>query len=369
MLRWTLRSLLMESTALVAGIVAAASALLLLLFYEAVWAGEADKVVAYPRNAEADVWVMQRGVSNMHMATSYLADWKVTRVGQVPGVAGVEAILYLNTVVEAGGRQWFAYVVGVDTPAERAGPWAMRAGKRQPEPGEAIVPGVFADISELELGGTLRIVDQRFGIVGLSEGTFSMANSVIFVNRRDLEDIMSSLDIVSYMLVTAEQGTTSEALADRIQQDVEDVDALPAETFLRNDRQLAVQMGVETIAMMTFICGVLAVLIVAFTVYSQVSRQSRELAVLKALGASNRSLYASIGLQAGVLALGSATVAAMLAWLLTPLASRLIPMFSLQLTAESVLRTAAAGLIVAIVASVVPAGRIARLDPMTAFQR
>ena len=92
MWHWMYRSLLHEPLAFVLGIAATASALLLVMFYEAVWAGEAEQIVAYPRNAGADVWVMQRGVANMHMATSYLSDWKVEQVRQLPGVADVEPI-------------------------------------------------------------------------------------------------------------------------------------------------------------------------------------------------------------------------------------------------------------------------------------
>ena len=368
MLRWIYRSLIAEPVAFSVGVAAAASALLLVMFYEAVWAGEAENIVAYPRNAGADVWVMQRGVANMHMATSYLSDWKVNQVRQLPGVAEVEPILYLNTVVEAGGQQWFAYIVGLDAPAVRTGPWAMQAGKRDPAPGEAVVPAVFAAVTGLALGDSMRIVDHEFEIVGLSEGTFSMANSVIFVTRQDVEEIMSSLDIVSFMLVTAEAGVSPNALALEIEQEIEKVEALPADEFLQNDLQMALQMGVETVALMTFICGVLAVLLIAFTVYSQVARQRRELAVAKALGASNRALYVSVAIQSGILAFSSVMLATILASILMPIVTDLIPMVTLQLTTASVLRTAVAGIVVAVLASIIPARRIARLDPMTAFQ-
>lgn len=368
MLRWTLRSLVAEPVAFLVGITAAASALLLVMFYEAVYAGEAENIVAYPRNAGADLWVMQRGVANMHMATSYLSDWKVTQVSRLPGVAEVEAILYLNTVVDAGGQQWFAYVVGLDAPGRRSGPWAMTAGKRVPDDGEAVVPDVFSDITGLEIGDRMRIVDREFSIVGLSQGTFSMANSVIFVTRRDVEEILSSLDIVSFMLVTAAPGVDPGSLATLIEEEIENVEALPVDEFLRNDRQLALQMGVETVALMTFICGALAVLIVAFTVYSLVARQRRELAVAKALGASNRSLYASVILQAAILAALAVAVATILALILMPVVTASVPMITLQLTGASVIRTGVAGVLVAVLASIVPARRIAKVDPMTAFR-
>jgi len=367
-LRWALRSLLSRPIAFAVGIAAAASALLLVMFYEAVWAGEGEKIIAYPRNAGADVWVMQRGVTNMHMATSYISDYKVRQIQDVPGVAAAKPILYLNTVVEAGDKQWFAYVVGVDAPAGSTGPWDMVSSAREPGPGQAIVPDVFAAMSDLEIGDVMRIVDHEFEIVGLSRGTFSMANSVIFVTREDVEDIMSALDIVSFVLVTADDGVSPESLATRIEQEVNKVEALPARQFLANDRQLAIQMGVETVALMTFICSILAVLLIGFTVYSQVSRQRRELAVAKALGAGNASLYASVCLQAAVLGIASVALAAILALALMPIVSAAVPMISLELTTASLMRTMVAGVVIAMLASLVPAWRIARLDPMTAFR-
>lgn len=368
MLRWALKSFFSERLALAAGIAAAGSALLLVILYEAVWAGEGEKIVTYPRHAGADVWVMQDGVANMHMATSYLSDWKVTQVRRIPGVADVEPILYLNTVVAVGERQWFAYVVGLETPARLGGPWAMAAGKREPAAGEAVVPAVFADMTGLGLGSKLRVVDREFTVVGLSRGTFSMANSVIFVSKRDIEDIMSSFDIVSFMLVTAEPGISAASLAKSIEARVDKVHALPADQFLANDRQLARQMGVETVALMTFICGGLAILLVGFTVYSQVIRQRRELAVAKALGVGNLALYSSVALQAALLVLASVIFAGLAASVITPLVNRFLPVVTMQLTAASILRLGAAGVAVAILASILPARRIASVDPMAAFK-
>jgi putative ABC transport system permease protein len=340
MLRWTLKSLIRERVAFFVGAAAAASALLLVMFFEAVYAGEAENIIAYPRNAGADVWVMQRGVGNMHMATSYLSDWKVSEVRNVPGVASVEPILYLNTVVDAGDQQWFAYIVGLDTPATAAGPWAMHSGNRDPAIGEAVVPEVFAQVTGLDLGSTVRIVDHEFTVVGLSRGTFSMANSVIFVTRVDVEDIMTSLDIVSFMLVTAEDGIGPEVLASRIEATVDNVEALTTEEFLANDEQMALQMGAETVALMTIICGALAAFLVAFTVYSQVARQRHELAVVKALGVTNAALYLSVCVQAIMLAVVSASVAVLMAVTLMPLVTSALPMVTLNMTAASVARVA-----------------------------
>ena len=368
MWHWTFKNLFSAPLTQLASIAAVGGALLLAMLFEAIFAGEAEQVVAYVENADADVWVMQRGVSNMHMATSYLSDWKISEVRDVPGVEAVDAILYLNTVVNAGGKQWFSFIVGLDAASTRAGPWAMAAGRARPEIGEAVVPKIFADMTGLGLGDAVFITDYEFRVVGFSEDTFSMANTVIFVTKIDLEEIMTSLDIVSFMLVKAEPGIDPVELAQDIEREVDKVHALPSDQFVINDRSLVMQMGVETIAIMTIIGGALAVLLVAFTIYSQVARQHRELAVAKALGATNRSLYISVAIQATVITLASVFVATGLALLLMPLTAALVPQVTLSLTTSAVMRIAVVGVVVALLASLIPARQIARVDPLSAFQ-
>jgi putative ABC transport system permease protein len=369
MWRWTCKSLLMAPLSLTASIAATAGAFLLVMLFEALFAGESRQIVAYIDQADADVWVMQAGVSNMHMATSYLADWKVAETRRVPGVEAVDAILYLNTVTEAAGRQWFAYVVGIDVPSGRAGPWSMAAGRAQPEPGEAVVPAAMAASAGLRIGDKVRITDRSFTIVGLSRGTFSMVNSVIFIPRIDLEDIMTSLDIVSFMLVKLQPGAEPTQVAADIERLVDNVSALPAHEFIENDRRTAMQMGVETIALMTLIGGALAVLLVAFTVYSQAARQRREMAVTKALGATNAALYASLAGQAVAVTLAGVALAVMLALVLMPLITAAVPQLTLDLTGTAVARAAGVGGAVALLASLIPARQIARVDPLSAFGR
>ena len=196
-----------------------------------------------------------------------------------------------------------------------------------------------------------------------------MANSVIFVTRRDLEDIMSALDIVSYVLVWAAPGVEPGELVSAIESSIDKVNAVPASQFVENDRQLVLQMGVETIALMTLICGVLAILLVAFTLYTRVARQRRELAIAKALGARNTHLYLSVSIQALAITAASVALALALAAVLMPAVEALVPQVSVSLAAPSVLRVAVGGLLVAVLASMIPARQVARVDPMAAFGR
>lgn len=369
MLNWTLRELISAPQQLFASVAAVAGAFALVLFFEGIFAGESEQIVALIDRTEADVWVMQSGVGNMHMATSFVADWKIDAVAGVEGVEKVTPILYLNSAIEAGGRNWFSFVVGMEADDARAGPWLHAGGAKLPGDGTAIVPDIFAKDAGLIIGDTVRIAGREFSVAGFSADTFSMANSITYVTMTDLGDTMSSIGSVSYMMVDAAPGVDAQVLATRIMDEVEKVNALTRAEFSARDYSIAVQMGLEIVWMMTLIGGALAVLLTGFIVYSHISERERELAVMKALGVRNRAIYGATMLQA--LAIGALafllSVGLMLAAI--PLTEWLMPKVSLALTSEALFRTGATALAASLVASVIPVRRVLSVDPVTAFQQ
>lgn len=263
--KWAWKSLIFERAGLAASAGGIAFAFLLVIFFDAVWRGEPEQIVVYIDQMQADVWVMQRGVGNMHMATSFLWDWKADAIAALPGVERVTPILYLNTAIQVGDMSSFNYVVGLVPGDTRAGPWDMAAGRAVQNPGEAVIPEVLARLSGVGIGDGILLTDKRFEVVGLSRGTYSVGNPVTFVAMPDLEDVLSSAGSYSYLLVDAQDGVDPAGLAARIMDEVDKVNALTGEEFIRNDFGMAVQMGVEVIFMMTVICSALAALVVAFT--------------------------------------------------------------------------------------------------------
>jgi len=344
-----------------------AGAFTLVIFFGAVFRGESSQIVAYPANIKPDVWVMQTGVSNMHMAASFLWDWKADRIAAMEDVKRVTPILYLNTVVRTGGQEAFAFIVGHLPGDERAGPWNMAKGRRIENPGEVVIPEVLSDLTGVEIGGNIAITDRSFTVVGLSTGTYSSANAVMFVPFDDLEEIMSSSGTYSYLLIDAQEGIDPKVLAERIRLEVDKVNALPHDQFIENDFAMAMQMGVEIIFMMTVICSALAALIVGFTAYTLATRKRQELAITKALGTRNAPILLAVVFQSVVLAMSGFLIAVIFALLVIPYIPSLVPQLTLVVSFGAIARIGMVALLVAIIGSLIPAWMVTRLDPATAF--
>lgn len=368
MLRWAWKSLISHRGSLLSSGVGIASAFILVFFFDAVFRGESEQIIAYPKNMDADVWVMQRGVSNMHMAVSFVWDWKADKIASMAGVKRVTPILYLNTIVNTRDKELFSFVVGLLPDDHRAGPWKMAAGRKIQRSGEAVIPDVLAKLSNVDIGDTITLTDKTFVIVGLSADTYSSANPVIFVPFSDLEDITSSTGTYSYLLVDAEEGIDASKLATQIRNEVSKVNALPQEKFITNDFAMAIQMGVEIIYMMTIICTLLAILIVGFSAYSLVSRKKQELAIIKALGMRSKAILTGVVLQSCLLtSFFGFMIAVGFAYFIMPYLSILVPQVTLAVSVVALAKFGVMALVVAVAGAIVPAYLVSRVDPATAF--
>lgn len=368
MLYWAWKSLATQWASLISSTLGIASAFLLVIFFDAVFRGESNQIVAYIRHTKPDVWVMQNGVTNMHMASSFLWDWKAEKIATLPGVKQATPILYLNSPVQIGNRSWFSYIVGLKPQSSRGGPWKMLSGRAQPLSGEAIIPSVIAEKMGLTLGDSIRITDHVLKVVGISEGTFSMANSITFVFFDDLEDIISVSNTVSYVLVDAEPGVDPSSLAQQIMQSVDKINAMPHDAFIESDFGMAMKMGVEIIALMSTIGAVLAGLLIAYTCFTLIANKRRDLAIAKAVGMPNRALYGAVILQALIITGVGFAVAVLSSLTLLPIINMLVPQVTLIVSIEAFLKTGGIAIAVAIIGSLIPAYRVARLEPAAVFK-
>lgn len=239
MLHWTFKSLLADRYNVLGAAASIALALLLALYLDAVFRGEAAQIAAFLDHSDADVFVLQKGVANLHMSSTRVTENAIAAVRGVDGVARLQRLVYRPALVGLRGGERLAYVVGVD--ADGDGAWDMASGEHRPSPGQALLPEPMARQQGSKLGDRVRIKDREFAIGGLTRGTFSMANPLIYLTDTDARSLFAeSADAV---LVWAAPGTSPVALARRIDQASDDVAALTRAELVASDTQLALDMG------------------------------------------------------------------------------------------------------------------------------
>jgi putative ABC transport system permease protein len=344
-----------------------AAALLLVLLLQGIFDGAMRQVTSYLRSSPADVIVSQRDVRTMHMSVSALPPDTVATVRQVDGVAWAEAIRYTTTMLAGGdGRQQLSYVIGYDPATNRGGPRRITSG-RAPETGEIIVEEVAADRLGVHIGDPVTVFGDRFRVTGLFRGGTTITNSMAFITTNDFAARRG--DAVAYVLAGARPGIAADELAHRVAAELPGDTVQTRDRFAHEEASLVRDMSTDLMRIMSTIGFLIALAVIALTLFTLTLAKLREHAIVKALGGPTRRLAGIVLAQAawsvGV-AVGSATV---LAVALGQIIGRLNPAITIAIEPGSVLRVGLTALIVGALGAVIPLRRVAAVDPASAFRR
>jgi putative ABC transport system permease protein len=368
MIHLAFRNLFQNKIQLVISVGGVSLALLLILSLDAIFSGVEKRVTAYIDNSAADIWVSQEDVFNMHMASSTLPDSVARKVKTVEGVASVSPIMYLANNIVAGDERNFAYIIGLPENSKIGSPWKVSAGRDLPGEGEVVMDRAVAGNSGISVGDEVDILGEEFVVIGLSEETSSLTNSIAFISSKDFETMRRSSGTFSFLLVKVDNGKSPEVVANRIEQKVKDVTAQTRIQFASQERKVIKDMSTDVIAIMNLIGFLIGLAVMALTVYTSTLSRRREYGMLKALGAHSKDLYLTVLAQAII----SVILGFFFGLAITVLLTWALPFTPVNLTLEislpSLFKVASFSLIIAAISAIIPIRQIAGLDPAMVFR-
>jgi putative ABC transport system permease protein len=369
MLRLAFRNLFQSKARLAISVGGVALALMLILALDAILTGAEARLTAYMDNSGADLFVSQKDVHNMHMASSSIPESVLDEVGGVQGVQGASPVLYVTNVVEAGQEQGLAYVIGLPPDATMGGPWKVLEGKALPADGEAIVDKGLAERLGVEIGGEVKVLGRRLKVAGLSGDTASLTNSIAFITMQDFRAALGTSGTVSFVLVKAQPGVDAGQLAQRIESQVSGVTAQTRQEFARQERVVVNDMSTDLVNIMNLIGLVIGLAVMSLTVYTATLARLPEYGVLKAVGARNSHLYRAVLAQMLFSVVLGLALGVSFTLLLSMVAPSLASNLYLQISGESLLKVTVASVVIAGLSAVLPVRQIVGLDPALVFRR
>lgn len=369
MFKLALRNLLHDRIRLGISVGGVALSMVLILVMAGVFTGSEEHAVTYIKKQPAALWMMQNGVSNMHMSSSFLPPGTLEQVRQAPGVRQAVGLLYANAGVEVNGELIYSYIFAVENGTPFGGPWEMDSGRTDLAADEVIIDRDLAARYGVGLGDTVTVLGRDLKIAGLSRGAFGIATSITFINKETLAALMGvPPQSDSYILIQPEEGMNPDILAGNLCALVPGNHVMTQAEFAVSDQEMIRQMGADIIKAMNTVSYVVGLLVIALTVYTATLERAREYGVLKAIGARFGALLQVVFVQTYVSAALGILLGTALAYGVAALVSRLLPEMLILIRPADVLAQLPALALVTTLAALLPLGRIARLDPLVVFK-
>jgi len=346
-------------------------------------------------NAGADLWVVQRNTLGPYAEPSNVRDDAYRALLGVKGVVEAGNVTYLTMQIEDQGQDVRVMLVGFQ-PGHPGEPGYLVAGR-------PITRSHYEAIADIKtgfrLGQRIRIRRHEYTVVGLTSRMVSSAGDpMVFVPLRDAQEVQFLKD--NDALVNERARTAANPAFNRpgIPGLLEAVQASQAssrtvnvvllrlathadeatvasnirrwkhlEAYTRADMdEILVAKLIATSAKQIFmflvILAIVSAAIVAFIIYTMTLNKVREIAVLKLIGARNRTIAAMILQQA----LGLGAIGFLVGKTAATLWAPIFPKYVLLLPGDAV-RGALLVLAICALASVVAIRAALRVDPATAI--
>ncbi|HXW00291.1 MAG TPA: ABC transporter permease, partial [Anaerolineae bacterium] len=202
-----------------------------------------------------------------------------------------------------------------------------------------------------------------------SDGTNSWMASFLFMEKRAAERLLLTPEAASFLLLTLEPGADPTTVETRLRRRLRDVEILPVATVRRNDLNLLVKVFAIPVRLMVAIAFAVGTAILGMIIYTAAVERVREYGVLKSVGAKNRHLYWLVTQQGLATALLGVTLGIGLAWLVAQWIMLVSPKFLIVFQPGSTLLTAVIGLLMGLLAALLPARYVGGLDPAQVFRK
>lgn len=334
----------------------------LLLVLVGMTQGSISEVATRIQNVGGDIIVQQAGSTNfLALRSGILPEKYRDTLLAVPGVAAVSPVVTWTTSF----RNQLYVVYGIDPQqfSSIGGGLQIVAGRALASPGEVVVDSRLATATHLGLGDSIDMLGSNFTIVGIAKEGIGAR---IFLLMSELQGMLHQEDRVSLFFVRCTSPAAVKETAAAIEAQLKGVRCQLLEGFA--DEMARSMSGLkEFISAVTVTTLLVSLLVIALAMYMTVLEKTRDIGILKSLGASRGYIVGNIVVEsllltgAGVLTGYALTAGAVL------FLSRAYPMLTVRVTPFWIGSSGVLGIVAGILGAIYPAWFAARQDPVRAL--
>ena len=367
MLFLAVKNLVQEKTRLLISVGGVAFSVLLIMSIQGLYQGWSNKIGEYIRTVPADYWITQTGATDMFHTPSVLPLTVRDFLTGVEGVASAKPFSGRRVAFPHDGKDINLYVIADDLENNVGAPARVVEGKTVPGEGEIIIDRVVARSENIRIGDTIPVAGRTLTVAGYSEGGYILSFSFAFATKEDAESILQLPGATNFFLVTVEDGADAREVASRIEEDPA-VDAITKDRFVENNTNIVRDTFLPIILVLLLIGIAVGMTVIGLTIFTSTIEKAREYGVLKAIGVSNRQLYTVVVEQSVTAAVLGYAVGAALALAINAVAGNYVPEFITEIRWLDAAWIFAVTVVMAVVSSLLPVRRLARIDPAEVFR-
>jgi putative ABC transport system permease protein len=342
-------------------VLAVAIGVILMLIIGGIVSGTLNEYLNRTIGVGADFMLQQSGGSVFYALSGATLPLKLgEKLKGFPGVGAVTPILAKFSSAD------FGLVFGIDLASYNEFPGRLQivSGRSSLAGDEIIVDELYAKLHQLEPGRTLTILNHKFTVSGICR---SGAVVRVFAPLATLQELNGTPDKATIMFIKAAPGVEASRLELELRNAYPGLDlrsTTDAAMLLADTKMPGMKEFRFTVIIVSMLLSFMVVLV---AMYTTIFERTREIGILKSLGAS-RGFIVGIIMKETVIISGLGVLFGIgISEIARKAITSAFPTLQVSMTIAEILTACALGLLGGALGALYPAYRAARMDPVTAL--
>jgi len=283
---------------------------------------------------------------------------KIAEIERVQAVA--PALLQFNV---SGGLD---VIYGIEAASFDAvsGGFVFHAGRGLEARDDVLVDDWYARAKNVQVGDTLKLLDHEFRVAGIVEHG---KGARIFVPLATLQELLGAKEKVSLFFVKTRRAADAPVVMEAIREILPRYEIRPLKDYLSLMTASSLP-GLDTfVNSMIALAVAIGFLVIFLSMYTTILDRTREIGVLKSLGASRAYITRAILSESALLCLAGVAAGIGLSYLVRLAFGAIFPTLTILITTDWIFRAAALALGGGLLGAAYPAWMAARKDAVEAL--
>ena len=283
---------------------------------------------------------------------------------KISKIEGVKAAAPILAQMESSGG--FTMIWGIDPPTFEAmsGGLEFFDGKMFSAPTEVVVDDRFAGDKQLKVGDSVEILRRQFTVSGIvRNGKGARA----FISLAKAQEMTAHDGFCTLFYIKLHDKSQTKAVIARMNAEFEGRKIVDAEDWLSLMYASNAPLLGIVFRVIVFVGIAIGVLVIFLSMYTTITERTREIGILRSMGASKRFIVLMVLQESITLCVIGTLLGIGMSFVVMFLLKSVYPTLSLIITADWVLRAAIFALLSGIVGSLYPAYKAASQDPIEAL--
>ena len=282
------------------------------------------------------------------------------KFGQIPGIEAVTPVLSKFSASQ------FGLVFGIDLSSYNQFPGRLQMLEGNPtlKGDEIVVDQIYAEAKKIKLGSVINLLDHNFTVTGICR-----AGSIVrvFVPLETFQRLLGTADKVTIMFAKTAPGANPERVYQELRKQfphyslirASDPNLLLAETPLPGLKEFRITLILISMS--------LSFMVILLAMYTTIFERTREIGILKSLGASRSFIVAMILKESVMICCLGALLGIVISEIIRKIIITRIPTLQVAMSFDDLIRGLVLGLIAGTLGALYPAYKAARMDPVRAL--